>query len=106
MLLTYLYLRSGPEGLSWLTDKAIAADLGIGPKKLSPHFRQLEERGFIATKRLGRNRYVKLIDPMMLAERALVSTSLPTTVHQRLKHDLDQIKRAQKTRARTLGEET
>src|SRR5688572_17861793 len=68
-ILSYLYLRSGPQGLSWETDRTIALDLNIGAKKLSPHLRKLEELGFIATRRLGRNRYVKLVDPMSVAER-------------------------------------
>jgi DNA-binding MarR family transcriptional regulator len=103
MLLSYLYLRSGPEGISWSTDRTIGDDIGLGPKKLTPHLKELERRGFIRMRRMGRNRYVKLVDPMWLAERLLQPDSdLAPEVRVRLTDDLHQIHRTRRSRAQVL----
>jgi DNA-binding MarR family transcriptional regulator len=67
MLLVYLHLRAGPEQLVWHGEKQIAADLDIGHRKLSPHFKKLEEKQFIRTREHDGVRYTLLLDP----ERAL-----------------------------------
>jgi hypothetical protein len=103
MVLTYLYMRSGPEGISWSTDRVIGDDIGLGPKKLGPHLQELERRGFIRMRRMGRNRYVKLVDPMWLAEQLLKPGSeLAPEVRQRLTDDLNQIYRTRRSRAQVL----
>lgn len=91
-LLCYFYLRSGPQGLSWETDQTIGLELGIGSKKVGPYVRRLEQLGFIATRRVGRNRYVKLVDPTVVAERLLDDgTSLTPERRARLQDDLNMI---------------
>ena len=105
MVLSYLYLRSGPEGITWLTDETIGTDIGIGRKKLGPHIKRLVEMGFIVAKRLGRQRYIKLVDPMSLAEKLVTSPSFLTPEQQqRLAQDLEQIWRTRRSRARDLNE--
>jgi hypothetical protein len=103
MVLSYLLLRSGPEGLTWLTDRAIGTDIGLGAKKIGPHIRRLADYGFIATKRIGRQRFVKLVDPMSLLERLLGEESfLDAEQRQRLAQDVERINRARRMRARDL----
>jgi DNA-binding MarR family transcriptional regulator len=105
MILTYLYLRSGPQGISWETDRDMGLDLGLGPKKVGPHIRQLEALGFIVSKRLGRNRYVKLVDPMTVARTWLATEGrLDAERQKRLVDDLEQIRRTRRSRAESLGE--
>jgi len=71
MVLTYLYLRSGPEGITWLTDKQIGIDIDLGYRKVGPQLRELESMGFIVIREFDGERFVCLIDPHF-ALRALV----------------------------------
>jgi DNA-binding MarR family transcriptional regulator len=105
MVLSYLYLRSGPEGITWLTDETIGRDIGLGRKKLGPHVRRLAELGFIVTKRIGRQRFIKLVNPMALVDGLLQPRSfLAPEQRERLQQDLEQIERARRSRARDLYE--
>lgn len=106
MVLTYLLMRSGPDGICWPTDKTIGVDIGLGPKKVGPHLRRLAERGFIVTRRLKGRRYVKLVDPMTLEKKLLGESSfLGAEQRQRLFSDYEQILRTRNQRlARQRGE--
>ena len=66
-VLTYLYLRSGPESLVWQADTQIAIDLGVGHRKIGPNIRKLVEKGFVAAAEYDGQRFLLLLDP----ERAL-----------------------------------
>jgi hypothetical protein len=62
-VLTYLYLRSGPESLVWMSDKQMAIDFGIGPRKVGPHIRSLVAKGFLSAVEHDGTRYLLLLDP-------------------------------------------
>jgi DNA-binding MarR family transcriptional regulator len=63
-LLTYLVMRCGAESVCWQTDKEIAFDLDIGPKKLPPYMKQLEEDGFIKTAQAEGKRFICVVEPL------------------------------------------
>lgn len=63
-LFTYFIMRGSRFALSWATDKEIAHDVGIGPKKVGGYLRELKELGFILTAEAGGARYVIVVDPL------------------------------------------
>jgi hypothetical protein len=63
-LLTYLMMRAGPESVVWQTDKEIAFDLDIGPRKLTPHIKALGDLGFIRIADAEGRRLVCIPDPL------------------------------------------
>jgi hypothetical protein len=86
---TYLVMRSGPEGLSWLNDKQIATDLGIGHRKIGPQLSWLKEHGFIATLEVEGLRYVCLVDPLVPLAALFHKGGLPHARVETLSEDLE-----------------
>ena len=72
-VLTYLMMRAGPDAVVWQTDKEIAFDLGIGPRKLAPHIKSLVERGFIRVVDAEGQRLICIPDPLDVI-RSLVAS--------------------------------
>jgi hypothetical protein len=76
-VLSYLMLRMGRESIVWVTDETMAKDIGVTPRKISPHIRRLAELGFIAAKVVEGQRYVAIVDPLFtiqqLVNRGVIS---------------------------------
>ena len=90
-LLTYLLMRSGPEGVCWQSDKEIAFDLGIGPRKLAPHVKSLRDRGFIRVVEDQGQRYICLPEPIGVLRRLAESGEIRAERLQALNDDLEVI---------------
>ncbi|HTU56949.1 MAG TPA: hypothetical protein VMF89_00925 [Polyangiales bacterium] len=91
MVLSYLYLGVGPESLVWLTDKQIATDLGVGHRKIGPHIRTLEQKGFLKTAEHEGVRYTLLLDPELALRRLAAEKALPPSVLDLLTDDFEAI---------------
>ena len=84
-LLTYLMMRAGPEFVIWQTDSEIAFDLDIGARKLAPHFKSLQEKGFVVIKEDEGQRFICIPDPLHVL-RALVARG---EIHTKRLHALN-----------------
>lgn len=88
-LYTYFVMRSGPESVCWQTDREISYDLGIGPKKLAPYVRSLEEKGFIETAEAEGKRYVCIVDPRHALQKLVNANQINAERLQALNDDLE-----------------
>jgi hypothetical protein len=85
---TYILMRSGPEGLSWQTDRQIGHDCNIGPRKVAQHIRELEKLGVIVTKEHEGTRYICVADPLRALSELSGKGALAPLVVQSLHDDL------------------
>jgi hypothetical protein len=90
-VLTYLYLRSGPESLVWLTDKQIAVDLDVGYRKVGPHLRALVEKGFLKTAEYDGQRYLLLLEPETALRSLVAKGAVPLRTWETLAEDFETI---------------
>jgi hypothetical protein len=90
-LLTYLYLRAGPEALVWLGDKQIAVDLGVGYRKVGPHIRSLIAKGFLQSKEHDGQRYLLLVDPEHALRELAKKGAIPQAMWEPLAEDFETI---------------
>lgn len=81
-------MRSGPEGLSWMTDKQISHDVGIGHRKVGPHLRELVDLGLTAMQELEGTRYICLVDPVHVIAGLIEKKALPQPIIDALEDDL------------------
>lgn len=70
-VLLYLQLRASKEGICFPAVEEIAHDLGVTPKHVRPHLRELERKGFLRMRAKGGKTYYLLHDPA-IAIRKLV----------------------------------
>src|SRR5258707_14819393 len=77
MVYSYLCMKSGPEGISWPTDKQIAHDLGVGVRKVGPHLKWLADLGFIVARDVDGLRYICLCDPVLGLEKLAEERTRP-----------------------------
>jgi hypothetical protein len=107
MAYTYIIMKSGPEGISWPTDKQMAHDLGIGVRKVGPHLKLLVELGFIVMREVDGLRYICLVDPVVALEKLAEERSMSPEMVASMREDLDLMrpKRATKVVLPTLSQE-
>jgi hypothetical protein len=86
---TYVAMRSGPEAVSWQTDKQIAVDLGVTFRKIAPHLRTLQELGFLVMKEHDGERYVCLLDPYAALNDLVMSGKIRGERLDALNEDLE-----------------
>jgi DNA-binding MarR family transcriptional regulator len=90
-VLTYLYLRSGPESLVWMSDKQIAIDLDVGARKVGPHIRALVAKGFLKAAEHDGVRYLLLLDAEAALRGLAASGGIPKRVLEQLGDDFEVI---------------
>jgi len=90
-VLTYLYLRTGPESLVWMNDKQIAVDLGVGHRKVGPHIHSLAAKGLLRTKEHDGVRYLLLLDPEAALRGMVARGEVPERVLEQLNEDFETI---------------
>lgn len=90
-VLVYLYLRSGPESVTWFTDRQIASDLGIGYRKLTPHLRWLTDNGFLAAASHAGDRFIALLSPEQALRDLATAKKLSPDVMEAVAEDFETI---------------
>jgi hypothetical protein len=90
-VLTYLYLRSGPESLVWMSDKQIAIDLDVGYRKIAPHIRSLVDKHFIELAEHDGQRYILLLDPAAALRALAAAKRIPLRMIESLTEDFETI---------------
>ena len=74
----YLLMRSGPVPVVWSSDRQIAADFGIGFRKIAPQLRALQAKHLIAIANdQDGTRFIAIVSPLDAVKKIVAEGCIP-----------------------------